>query len=613
MKITLKFIVKNIFFWYFILSIARILFLLIYAHNDNKLTVLETFQTFVYGFRLDIAIASYVSVFISIILLVKTLSKHKLLDYIYYGYVLLSIIVFIVIISGDLVMYRYWNFRMDATPLFYLNNLNAATASISISKIIILVAISIFSIILVYFIYLKSLNKTYNKLPSNLESLYIIVPSFVIYFLLIRGGWGIASLSTSTAYFSEKPFCNHAAVNPVWNVGFSLTEKDDLKKEYVYYDSTTLKALLQPYFTDQPFGKKLLKTSQPNIILIITESLTAKALAYGGDTLQVMPSLNKLINEGILFNNVYAASERTDKGLAAVIAGYPSLPGSSPLKYQRLTEKLAFLPEKLKNAGYNTEFYYGGTLNFANYGSFLIQAGFQKIVSDKDFPSEELESKWGAYDHNVFKKFLTATPDTDSAFFKTILTLTSHEPFIIPIKAFLPGSNDDVLFLNSLHYTDQVLNDFISKAKNKRWWDNTLIIITADHGSILPGQSKNWEAKRFHIPVLWLGGVLNVRDTIIPTLSSQIDIASTLLGQLEMEADDFTFSRNILSPNYSPRAFFTFTNGFGWMQPERFNVFNTITKKYNDKKPYVENLSEKQGKAYLQMLFEDFKMRYHSK
>lgn len=613
MKITLQFIVKNIFFWYFILFIARILFLLIYTHNENNLTLLEAFQTFVFGFRLDIAIAAYVSVFISIMLLIKTFIKHRILDYIYYGYVLLSIIVFIVIISGDLVMYRYWNFRMDATPLFYLKNLSAATASVSISKIIIIVIISLVSILLVYFIYLKAINKTYKKLSLNGKTLYIIIPSFVIFFLLIRGGWGIASLSTSTAYFSEKAFCNHAAVNPVWNVGFSLTEKDDLKKEYIYYDSTELKALLQPYFIDQRFGKKLLKASRPNIILIITESLTAKALAYGGDTLQVMPGLNKLIKEGILFDNVYAASERTDKGLAAVIAGYPSLPGSSPLKYQRLTEKLAFLPGKLKGAGYYTEFYYGGTLNFANYGSFLIQAGFQKIVSDKDFPSEELESKWGAYDHNVFKKFLNETPDTDSTFFKTILTLTSHEPFIIPIKAFLPGSNDDVLFLNSLHYTDQVLFDFITKAKNMSWWDNTLIIITADHGSILPGQSKNWEAKRYHIPVLWLGGALNVNDTIIPNLSSQTDIASTLLGQLEIEAADFIFSKNILSPNYSPRAFYTFTDGFGWMQPGRFNVFNTITKKYNDKKPYVEHLSEKQGKAYLQLLFEDFKMRYHSK
>lgn len=607
MKKNLYFLISNLLFWYFILVLARIIFLLVYAHAENHLALPEIFQTFIYGFRLDIGIAAYTVLFTCFILFLKAFIKSKILNYSMLTYAFVAILVYTIILAGDLVMYAYWGFRIDATPLLYLGNLKAATASVSVVK----VAVVIVSVILITFAlfvtYLKLFSKALQALPTRTKSLLVLLPALGLLFLLMRGGVGIASLTTSTAYFSANQFANHAAINPVWNVGFSLTERNDLSKNYNYFTNAETQKLLLPYEGETSQGPNLLKYEKPNIILIITESLTAKALAYGGDTHNVMPGLNTLLKQGILFDNVYAASERTDKGIAAVLAGYPSLPGSSPLKYQRLTENLSFLPKKLKNAGYKTEFYYGGTLEFANYRSFIIQAGFEKTISDKDFPTSELKSKWGAYDHTVSEKLLANSPDSDSGFFKTFLTLTSHEPFIIPTKAFLPGNTDEIKYLNSLHYTDQVLYDFIATAKTRSWWHNTLIIITADHGSIMPENSKNWEEKRFHIPVIWLGGALNVNDTTISVLSSQTDIAATLLAQLKISADGFQFSKNILSPSYKPHAFYTFSSGFGWLRPDGFSVFNTVTNTFDNEKSHVENIEEKRGKAYLQLLFEDFK------
>jgi len=431
------------------------------------------------------------------------------------------------------------------------------------------------------------------------------LPLTLLLFIAIRGGIGIASLTTSTAYFSKNQFANHAAINPVWNVGFSLTESDDLQRKYMYYSDKKRQELLKPLNQGNGTVTKLLNTNRPNIILIITESLTAKALEATGGRADIMPRLNQLVKEGIVFTDLYAASDRTDKGIAAVLAGYPSLPGSSPLKYQKLTEKLAFIPHKLNAEGYTSEFYYGGTLEFANYRSFLVQAGFDKMISDNDFPPADRKSKWGAFDHVVFDRFLADTPDNDNNFFKTILTLTSHEPFETPVAPVFSGNDDETKFMNSLHYTDGALGNFIKEAKTRKWWNNTLVIIIADHGSRMPGNSDNFDKARFHIPMIWLGGALNTKDTIIDNLSSQTDMAATLFAQLGINADEFKFSKNIISSGYVAYSFFTFSNGFGFQKPGKLLLYNTITNTFTGSEQSPDSTDAKQGKAILQSLYQD--------
>jgi len=591
--------------WYLLFVVARVAFLVVYAGKTMQMPVSDILKTFVYGFKLDIAIAAYISIIPALFLTLSAFFNGKSARYFYHIYTALAIFFITVIITSDLFMYHYWGFRIDATPLFYMSNLKAMTASVSTLTVIGGIMGVFFLSALLYFGYLKLFSQRLGKLKKDNLSVLLLLPSTLLLILVMRGGIGISSLSTSAAYFSKNQFANHAAINPVWNVGFSLTESGDLQKQYNFYSEAEMKQLLAPLHSENKSTSHLLRTNRPNIILIITESLTAKALEATGGRKNVMPQLNALVKEGVLFNQVYAASERTDKGLAAVLAGYPSLPGSSPLKYQKLTEKLSFIPEKLNEAGYRSEFYYGGTLMFANYQAFLVQAGFDKMVSEKDFAPGEPKSKWGAFDHQVLNRCLNDSPDNDSKFFKTILTLTSHEPFETPVPTVIKGNDDDSRYLNSLHYTDSAIGNFIKEAKKRKWWENTLVIIIADHGSSRPGNTEVWEKQKYHIPMIWLGGALNVHDTIIPNLASQTDVASTLLSQLGIKSDEFRFSKNILSASYSPYAFFTFTGGFGFLKPGTFLSFNTVTNTYQQLTPQVDSLDEKQGKAYLQSIFMD--------
>lgn len=594
-------------YWYVLFVIFRLAFLLTYLDKTLQLSASEIVNTFIYGFKLDIAIASYIALLPSLLLTITAFLKSRFIKYFYHAFTATALLFGTLIVLSDLFMYRHWGFRIDATPLFYMTNLKAMTASVSTFTIIggIMAVLLICGIL--YFTYYKIFEAKLSSLQKSNKAVYMLLPLTLMLVVVMRGGLGIASLTTSTAYFSKNQFANHAAINPIWNVGFSISESDDLHKKYEYFNEKEVEKLLTPLQTTSNGNTiNLLRNNRPNIILFITESLTAKALEATGGRPGIMPELNKLVKEGVLFDNIYAASDRTDKGIAAVLAGYPSLPGTSPLKYQKLTEKLDFIPKDLNAAGYRSEFYYGGTLGFANYQSFLVQAGYDKMVSDKDFPTADRQSKWGAFDHVVFNRCLADTPDNDTKFFKTILTLTSHEPFETPVAKAIQGDDDDSKFLNSLHYTDASIGNFVKEAKTREWWDNTLIIIIADHGSSRPGNSDIFDKNKYHIPMIWLGGALNVRDTVISRMASQIDLAATLLSQLEINPGGFKFSKNILANDYIPYSFFTFTGGFGFQKPESLLIYSTVTNTYSESDEKTGNLSQKQGKAYLQSLYMDF-------
>jgi phosphoglycerol transferase MdoB-like AlkP superfamily enzyme len=161
-------------------------------------------------------------------------------------------------------------------------------------------------------------------------------------------------------------------------------------------------------------------------------------------------------------------------------------------------------------------------------------------------------------------------------FFSTWLTLSSHEPFETPVPVVFKGDEMATKFLNSINYTDAVLGDFIEKARQSSWWNNTLIIIIGDHGHPLPSTGKR--ADDFRTPMLWLGGAVTNRGTVIDRTVSQLDIAAMLCAQEGWKNDYFPYSKNSLDPEILPWAFFTFNNGFGFVDSSGRLVYDNVGK-----------------------------------
>jgi phosphoglycerol transferase MdoB-like AlkP superfamily enzyme len=257
----------------------------------------------------------------------------------------------------------------------------------------------------------------------------------------------------------------------------------------------------------------------------------------------------------------------------------------------------------MRGLGYTTSFVYGGDVDWASFRSYLTNGEFEHITSDEDFPDAK-QSKWGVHDHIVFQRALQECDSAQSPFFKVILSLSSHEPFDVPMTPFITAQDEESMFLNACHYTDKSIGEFITQAKNAPWWKNTVVIFVADHGHRHPGNKELRDKKRFRIPLLMIGGAVK-KDTVIHTFASQTDIANTLLGQVGKSSNAFRFSKNILSPSAKSFAAYFFNDGYGFVTPDKYIIYDNPGKQFL-RQDGANEQDLNTSKAYQQILYLDY-------
>ena len=143
----------------------------------------------------------------------------------------------------------------------------------------------------------------------------------------------------------------------------------------VIYHAAT--ALVDTLTVKKGIPEKVLNTTRPNIMIIVLESFSGYLIGpLGGDSL-VTPNFNRYVKEGILFSDFYASGTRTDKAMPAILNGYPAQPAQSIIKEPKKSQSLPSLVKILIEKGYNSSFWYGGEINFANFNSFVIGSGFR--------------------------------------------------------------------------------------------------------------------------------------------------------------------------------------------------------------------------------------------
>ena len=593
-------------FWLLFFIICKILFLFFFYNQSAEYQLTDWFLIFSHGFKLDLSATGYVLLLPVMITALGSFFRGRWFSYFINVYTILIVLIASLVLVIDLELYRHWGFRIDTTPLLYIDQPMEAFASVSILVIFrqIILAILIFSAaIFIYFKYIA--RQTIHLIPGKWLQLFVF--SFLTGFLIIpiRGGLGIAPINTGSAYFHKKAFPNHAALNVFWNLGYALANFQPMENPYQYLEKNEAQILFNGLFDQKGQTAQVLKQGMPNVIILILESYNSKIIEVLGGKKGITPQFNELIREGILFKNFYATGDRTDKGMVGILSGYPAQPTYSIIKFPKKTAGLPNITRELKSLGYTTSFYYGGSIDFANMRSYLVTSGFDKIISKVDFATSNYNSKWGVHDHILLDRFAQDISYTETPFFSVVMTLSSHEPFEVPMETVIQGEDEESLFLNSCYYTDKSVGAFIRKAQKEEWWDNSLIILVADHGHRLPGNTPVYGIEKFTIPMLWLGGALAKKDTVISNFGSQHDIPVTLLRQMGIHTD-YPFSKNLLGASTKSFAYYSYNNGFGFLSDSLRLVFDNVYKKYLVKEGVRSETDLKLGKAFQQVLMEDF-------
>ncbi len=109
----------------------------------------------------------------------------------------------------------------------------------------------------------------------------------------------------------------------------------------------------------------------------------------------------------------------------------------------------------------------------------------------------------------------------------------------------------------------------------------------------------------FHIPMVWIGGAIR-EPRRIHTLMNQSDFASTLLSQLGISHKEFTWSRNILSRNYTtPFAFCSYPSGIMFTDETGVSVYDITANRIITEEPSPSPERLMRAKAILQSSYDE--------
>ena len=511
-------------------------------------------------------------------------------------------------ICVDCVLYSFWNFKLDATIWNYISSPKEIIASAS-SLTVIAGILTIIVAALLLFLLLRRASHYYS-IPQTrgkrlrLTGCLILVGGLM--FLAIRGGIGRSSMNVGYAYFSQNQFLNYSAVNPIFSLASSSLKSSDTKQSYTFFKADELDELWQTARPDTTshFEVDSLTNTRPNILLIIIESFFANFIEPLGGEPGITPKINDLCREGILFSQCYSCSYRTDRANVSILSGYPSFPHLSVMKLPHKSRTLPSIARSLKRVGYNTTFLYGGDINFANKQSYLIGTGYDHAIGYSHFPvSTRTTHAWGVTDHIMLDTLFNFVQRASEPYFITALTLSSHEPWVVPYNR-IPGNER----ANAMAYTDQALGRLISRLRQTPAWDNLLVVLVADHGVTYPHGLTEANPSKHHVPLLFLGGAVTEPRTV-DKLCTQTDIAATLLDMLNLPHDEFTFSRDVLSPTYVPTAYYTSSNIIAFIDSTGYTIYDLQAKQSLADSPQPSESRLKKAKVFLQKSVEDLSAR----
>ncbi|MBZ4035170.1 sulfatase-like hydrolase/transferase [Flavobacterium sp. 17A] len=466
----------------------------------------------------------------------------------------------LIILQNGISEFFFWNefgVKYNFIAVNYLIYTNEVIGNIMQSYPVIPIFSALFIItgIITFYIIKKSRNYI-DEIPTFSEKLKISIVYATLFFISLLAVPGLAKTENS-----KNIFVNELQANGVYKFYLAFqNNKLDYFKFYKTISNQEAFALLKkqlPTISGDNTLREIKNDSleqRKNVVLITVESLSADFMKMYGNKQNITPFLDSLAQKSLLFTNVYAAGNRTVRGLEAVTLCLPPTAGESVVKREDNKNKFSTGSVFLKK-GYNVKFMYGGDAFFDNMQDFYSGNGYQIIDKSSFAPNEiTFSNVWGVCDEDMYNKaikIMNTEAKQNRPFFNHIMTVSNHRPFTYPNnKIDIPGdikSRD-----GGVKYTDFALRQFFNQAKKQSWFNNTVFVIVADHCASSAGKTE-LPLDKYRIPALIYDPSRKAQKC--NTLMSQIDIMPTLFGLLNFDYQSKFFGHDVFQSDYKPRAF----------------------------------------------------------
>jgi phosphoglycerol transferase MdoB-like AlkP superfamily enzyme len=259
------------------------------------------------------------------------------------------------------------------------------------------------------------------------------------------------------------------------------------------------------------------------------------------------------MQSSVVCTNAYANALHSAEGVPAVISGMPSLMDEPITTSSYGTDKLTSLPSVLKTEGYQTAFFHGGTNGTMSFDIYASNAGFDEYYGRTEYDNEaDYDGNWGIWDEPFLQFFAHRLSTIKEPFFVSVFTLSSHDPFRVPVQyqEILPKGTLPIQ--QTIAYTDRALKEFFHSASQQPWYKNTLFVITADHAAPVSTDPyySSYGLGRYAIPIILFSPGDTALRGITDTLTQQIDILPSVLDYLGYNKPFFAFGNSIFRKAY---------------------------------------------------------------
>jgi len=532
---------------------------------DRTLSVREAFKI---GLWFDITVASYALLLPYLLLTLAYIwpREHRRLFAFTRFYCGTVILVSLIICAADVPYFNFFNSRLTTAAVHWKNNVQVAKYIVSEVKYYPFILICAFCIWGVGRLMRKIWHGTWT-IASTYSHKNRLITTSVASVLMLCGLWGGATPKTpdlKRATFSNDGFINQLTLNPVHTwfdsyFAFDIHLTNIEKAISVVEESLGIKKAFEasPIAREHVFQQP---ERQMNVVLVLMESMSASRMGVFGNPKNLTPHLDSLARTSIFFDNCFSNGIHTNAGLYSSIYGMPITMMQHPMNNGR-SEFLDFtgLPVTLREKGYTTEFFCTHPKTFDNLDVFLQKNGYDHISDLADYPPEKIANSWGVGDETLFEHAfetmdkLAADP-AGKPFFSTILTITTHPPFIIPaFSKFKPRSTDPVEI--TYEYTDWAIHNFIESCAQKPWYNNTVFVFVGDHGVNIPGPY-DVPLSYNHVPLIIHAPGLFNKPEVRHQLANQTDIFPTIMGLVRQDYVQNTLGYDLFQEQ-RPFSFFS--------------------------------------------------------
>ena len=302
---------------------------------------------------------------------------------------------------------------------------------------------------------------------------------------------------------------------------------------------------------------RLVAADRPNILFAIADDWGAHASAYGTPWIKT-PHFDRVAKQGLLFNRAYTPMAKCAPSRACILTG------RNTWQLKEAANHICYFPSEFKGwaealvehgwtTGYTMKGWGPGVANDAN-GKPRQMTGTPFNKRKAEPPTPEISNN--DYASN-FNDFLEAAPK-DKPWCFWYGAIEPHRGYefgsgvkkggkkltdIDHVPAFWPDNdtvrNDMLDYAFEAEHFDRHLGRMLENLEKRGLLDNTLVIVTSDHGMPFPRSKGNANPLANHVPfaAMWGKGIKNPGRAIDDFISF-IDIAPTFMELAGIEWKD---------------------------------------------------------------------------